>query len=99
MLGACNHISTSKFLKSTAADGTHHESHSPPQLAAELHKSSATNYGFVARLSIELHLRAASGPHHQSPKPILRPVVGRTSEQEGAAWELEEDIIAVTPRG
>jgi hypothetical protein len=26
-------------------------------------------------------------------------VVGRTSEQEGAAWELEEDIIAVTPRG
>ena len=38
--------STSKFLKSTAAGEVLSESHSPPQLAAELHKSSARKTWF-----------------------------------------------------
>ena len=44
---------TSKVLKSTAAGGMHHESHSPPQLAAEHIKSSA-KMAFSARLSAAL---------------------------------------------
>ena len=64
MVRACHHMSTSKFLKSTAAGGMLHESHSPPQLAAEHQKFSQNGFRSPALSSASSSLHCFRAPPH-----------------------------------
>ena len=61
MVHACHHMSLSKFLKSTAAGGMLHESHSPPQLAAEHQKFSQNGFRSPALSSASSSLHSFQG--------------------------------------
>ena len=63
MVGACHHLFHNfKSFKIHSSWWSAHRIALPPAARSlRKHKSSATNYGFVARLSFELHSHAVSG--------------------------------------